>query len=473
MKEEQKLTGAIQENLLTLLCFDQKYASIIRHSITARVFESQVFRDIADKAIAFLEQFKVPIGEHLADELEDILAGDDKRKATSYKRVLENLFLAKDHVNGEYAVSQLSKFVRQQNLKSSLVKAVEAIEDGRIDDAEVVLQAGLKSQVVTFDAGLSFTDVQHSLAFFDTQEHGILTGIEELDIRDICPRPAELYLVIAPPKRGKTWWLIQMGKFALLQRKKVLHITLEMADYRISMRYTQSFFSISKRQALIRTPKLIREDGRVVDIDFEEIERMTFADPDARKKIAGRINREFRRRPELKIKQFPTGSLTISQLNAYLDGLERFHKFIPDVLIIDYPDLMKLNNDNLRAETGAVYKDLRGIAMERNIAVIAASQGNRTSSKAKILTDDMVAEDYSKIATADNVITYSQTPHEKKLGLARIFVSNGRNDEDKFSILITQAYAVGQFCLDSAMLPDDYWMQVDSQAGGTSRDGSD
>ena len=76
----------------------------------------------------------------------------------------------------------------------------------------------------------------------------------------------------------------------------------------------------------------------------------------------------------------------------------------------------------------------------------------------------MVAEDWSKIATADNVLTYSQTKYERPLGLARLFVSNGRNDEDKFEILILQSYAIGQFCLDSTYMYNQYWAKINKLA---------
>jgi len=55
------------------------------------------------------------------------------------------------------------------------------------------------------------------------------------------------------------------------------------------------------------------------------------------------------------------------------------------------------------------------------------------------------------------VLTYSQTPAEKSLNLARLFVEKARNEESKMQVLITQAYGVGQFCLDSAPIHSDYW----------------
>jgi len=463
--QDENLSGALQENVLTMLCFDDEFCSIVRSAISPNLFESAVFRDIAQQAVDFVDQFGEAIKDHLPDALETILEGKDARKAASYKRVLDNLFIAKEHINRDYVISKLHAFVRQQKLKSAIVKAVEAVEDGNIDQAEVELNKGLNSQLVSFEMGIQLADPKQSLTFFDTVADGIQTGILELDKRDICPRPQEMFMFIAPPKKGKSWALTHIGKWALLQRKNVLHITLEMAEPRVAQRYIQSFFSVSKREANIRTPKFVMDQhGRMLDIEFEDFVRPTLADPGMREKLASKLTREFRRRPPLVIKQFPTGALTISALNAYLDGLERFHKFIPDVIVLDYPDLMKIEAANLRLDTGKIYKDLRGIAVERNVAMVVASQGNREASTAKIVTDAMVAEDYSKIATCDNVLTYNQTNQEKTLGLARLFVSNGRNDEDKFVVLMSQSYAIGQFCLDSTMLLSDYWDHLETLA---------
>ncbi len=454
---DERLSGALQENVLILLVFDEHFCQLVRNTVTPALFESAIYRDIASHAIEFLDQFGTPIKEHLPDTLEHILNGSDKRKALSYTRVLDNLYSAKDEVNKDYVVSKLNAFVRQQTIKSAIVKAVEAVESGDVDLAEVELNKGLSSQIVSFERGILFSDPLQSLQFFETTAEGIPLGIPDLDSRDIIPRPGELMLMISPPKMGKSWFLVNTGKQALIHRKRVLHITLEMSEARTSMRYIQAFFAVSKREAKVKVPIFgVDRDGTLLRIDHEEIERPTLLDDGIRSKLSSRLSREFRSKPPLIIKQFPTGTLTINMLNAYLDGLERFHKFVPDMLIIDYPDLMKLDSRDVRVSTGETFKDLRGIAVERNLACVAVTQGNRESSKAKTVDSSMVAEDFSKIATADNVLTFSRTPHEKNLGLARIYVSNGRNDEDKFVALITQNYPTGQFCLDSIMMLTQY-----------------
>lgn len=472
---EDRIPGALAENILTLLAFSDQYCKLIRHAITPNLFESAVFRDVAAHAIDFFDQFGEPIKDHLPDSLETILNGPDKRKATSYNRLLDNLFLAKESVNGDYVVSQLHRFVRQQNLKSAVIKAVEAIEDGRVEAAEVELQKGLVSQAVAFEAGTLLNDPKQALDFLDRIEHGILTGIKELDDRDICPRPGELYTFMAPTSRGKSWACGHFAKWALMQRKVVVHITLEMSEARCSQRHLQSFFSISKRQARVMVSRLQRNrDGSLLSIKQEELERLTMSDPNIRSILRSKITKEFRRRPKLVIKQFPTGMLTVSMLEAYLDGLERFQKIVPDMVIIDDPSLMAVDSDNLRIDIGVMRKQLRGVAIKRNFALVAPAQGNRISDNAKLVTGNMVGEDWSIIQTSDIAITYSQTPEEHKLGLARLFVAKSRNDEDKFTVLITQAYAIGQFALDSMMLgSEEYWNQIDRMNGRRQRDADD
>jgi replicative DNA helicase len=459
MKADERLSGALQENILTLLCFDDVNGKMIRSALTPQLFESSVFREVAGHAIDFIDQFGETIKDHLPDHLESILQGEDTRKAGTYKKLVDNLYTARDSVNGDYVISQLHKFVRQQKLKDAVIKAVEAIEDGRIDQAELELTKGLNSQSIAFEGGLNLSSPEDVLGILDEpEEEGFDLGIRELDGQGIIPRRKELMLFMAPRGRGKSWFITHVAKQALLQRWSAVIITLEMSEKRYAARMLQSFFSISRRDAEVKVTRLVTDkNGNLQDLIQERIERMTMKDDNIRQVLASRAKREFGRRPPFRIKQFPTRGLNVAGLKAYLDGLERFEKFVPDLICIDYPDLMELNQDNLRIELGKLLEDIRGIGVARNCAMVTVSQGNRESEKAALVTGDMAAEDISKIATADVVLTYSQTPAEKSLNLARLFVEKARNEESKMQVLITQAYSVGQFALDSAPIHGDYW----------------
>jgi replicative DNA helicase len=474
MSSDERLSGALQENVLTLLCFDLVAAPVIRGVVEPALFESQVYREIAQAATAFLDLHHQPVGEHLPDVLEELLTGKDTRKANLLKRAISDLHASRETVNRDYVLASLNKFVHQQSLKQAILKAVDAIEANQIDEAERALEAGLKSRMVQFEAGLTMDDARGVLRFFDTAEDFISTGIAELDRREIGPRPKELFLFIAPPKKGKSWGMVHLAKHAARQRKKVLIVTLEMSEERYAQRLIQSIFSITKRQAKTSVAAFKRDGlGRFMGVDVDEVMRPSLADADMRRVIAGHIESNAGYLRNIRIKQFPTRALTPSQLDLYLDTLERVHGFIPHMVIVDYPDLMKVSSEHMRTDIGQVFQDIRGIGVSRNIAMVAPTQGNRIAAKAKLVDDTMVAEDFSKIATADNVVTYSQTAEEKRLGLARLFVSNGRNDEDKITILLSQAYAMGQFALDSVLMPEDYWRIMERETGKLSEEDDD
>lgn len=462
--QEQRLSGALQENILTLLCFDDKSCKLIRAAVTPQLFESAVFKEVATHAIDFIDQHGAAIKEHLPDSIEHILKGDDKRKASSFKRLVDSLFSSKDSVNADYVVSQLQKFVRQQNLKSAIVKAVEAMEDGRIDAAEVEMQKGLSSQVVSFSPGLNFSDPdQLSTLMEDLEEPGFDLGIPELDDRGIIPRRKELMMLIGPRGRGKSWFLIHCAKFACLQRWSTVIITLEMSEKRYGARCLQAFFSIASREAEVTVARLVKDrEGNLQEVLHEQVQRITMDDPKLGTFLAKRVRREFVRRPSLYIKQFPTKGATLPMIEAYLDGLERFENFIPDCIIIDYPDLLSHDMKNKRLELGEIIEGIRGLCVKRNAAGIVVSQPNAEGEKATTITGNQVAEDLSKLGTVDVMLTYNQTPAEKKLGLARVWVDKARNGKDKFMVLLTQAYELGQWALDSCFMGTDYWDLVGS-----------
>lgn len=474
MDNDTRLSGSLQENVLTVLCFSDEYCQQVRAAVTVKTFESAVYREVAGAAIDFIDQYKEAIKEHLPDVLEHFLEGEDKRKATAFKRLLENLHAARERVNAGYVINELQKFVRLQKLKSGLIDAVDAVENrGDVDAAEVILQEAMKAQIVTFDRGTALDNADDVATIFDDpEEEGFDLGIPELDASGIIPRRKEVLMLIAARGRGKSWFITHCAKQALIQRWSCVVITLEMSEKRYAVRFIQSFFSISRREAIVRVARLEKDrEGNLTEVVHEEIERMAMNDPHAREDLLRRAKREFRKRAPIRIKQFPSGEMTMQMLDAWLDGLMRHDGLAPDVICLDYPDLAKLNANNLRLELGAFLVAFRGMCVRRNAAGIVVSQGNRESEEATTVRGSMVAEDISKLATVDVMLTYSQTDAEYELGLARLLAEKARNEKGRMMLLLSQAYDIGQFVMDSVRVKmEDYFAMIDGDQRRRRRD---
>ena len=456
------LLANLQENLLTLLCYDNERAPIIRNVVNPNLYGGP-YRILAARIYDYIDSFKKPPGDHLPDIMADKLDGE-AREGELYADIIENIHATRKGINAEYVMSTLETFIKRQSLRSiaiDLAKALQRDTDESLEEAETLIAGATRQSLQLFDPGTRLSDKKRALQFLDiSADNSFSTGIRELDRRGLGPTRKELWLFIGNAKAGKSWMLGQLARMAAMHRMKVCHVTLEMSEARVSQRYFQNFFAMAKRKDKLTITKFQRDSlGRITGFDTNEITPvLSLEDPNIRKKLERRISRySTRLLDNIIVRQFPTSELTVPQLKAYLDNLESSERFVPDLLIVDYPQLMKLDPANIRLELDQTIKQIRGIAVARNIAIAIVSQSHRSAADAKLVKASNVAEAYSQIAHADVTVTYSQTASERTLGLARLFVAAGRNDEDKFTIVISQSYASGQFVMDSNMLKGTYW----------------
>lgn len=456
-QQSHRLGRSLQENMLTLLCFSDEHSRLIRNSAPPHSYDG-IYRTIAAAASTYIDQFKQPPKEHISDLLERELNGD---QCDDFKRVLLNIADLRGKINPEFVMSKLNTFLSIQATKDGILSAADALRadtDEALEQASRILHDTLKKKINVFQPGLCLGSIS-DFSFVETSDRDIFpTSIRELDAKNLGPTRKELHMLIAMSNRGKTWWLIHLGRWALMHRYRVCHVTLEMSQENVAKRYLQSIFAINKRKEINRVAVFekttddalsgIRTDTIDPTLSFDD-ENITFLLKKKYDQWAPRLSR-------LIVKEFPTGSLTTDQLEAYLDMLDSASNFTPDLLLIDYPDLMKIDSKNYRTDLGRIYKELRGIAVDRNMAVAVVSQTNRESAKVTTITESHIGEDFSKIQTADTVISYNQTAAEASLNLARLYVIKARNDVARFQIIIAQNYNTGQFCFRSIALPENY-----------------
>jgi len=461
----ERLSASLQENLLTLLCFNKDAAKIIAGAVEAVYFDP-LYRDVATRAIDYLKQYKEPAGEHIADLFEDVLSGKDKKRSNFFGGLLRTLHQNQGSVNADYAIDNLTKFLRLQKMRSAIQEAAELLQDettavASLDEATEIMRASTEQQAKLFDPGTRLSDAKRTLAFLEDDDEVFPTGIRELDLRSLGPVRKGLHVFIGLAKRGKSWWLINLGRRAAQAGKKVLHITLEMSEKKVSQRYMQTFFAASKRATNGERKGFETDElGRVTGVTDEKIRAaFSFDDPKAARILKQRITKFQTLLNNIIVKEFPTRQLTYAQLVAYIDGLEHSEKFIPDLIILDYVDLMKVSIKDFRLSLGDLMGQVRGLAVQRNLAIATVTQSNREGLDRKEVGEGNVAEDWSKVAIADVVMTYSQTKAEKQHGIARITVTNARNEMDGLQILISQSYATGQFCRASALMTGEWLRQ--------------
>ena len=452
----------LQESILAALIFDDRAGAALAAQVRSEHFDES-YRVIAERVLAYRGKYgKAPGRAHL-DDLFDKHLFDQKSRT---RQLLMDLAGLSRSLNADYILSRANQFVREQNIKTALVASNSRWEQGGDDVApsiESILYKALRYKAETFDAGVQLNDVDRVLRFLDRgASDGIPLGIPELDHRGIMLRSGEMTLYVGGKGTGKSWACVHCTKQAVkLGDKNVLHVSCEMDEELVLERYIQSFFAAATdpdefKQSLFK----FNNSGKLEAIvEHKTKPEYHFYQPEIRSIIRSWIKPFGSRLGQVFVKRFPSGALTLAELEGYLDFLDYEFKFLPDLLILDYPDLMSIDTRDYRHSLGRIFVDLRGLLVDRHMAGFFPTQSNRMGLRASKVSADMVSEDISKAFTADNVLTYSRTQEEKDRNLARLYVSHARGRRDGQTIVISQSYTTGQFVLPGgSMLQNEaYW----------------
>ncbi len=136
----------------------------------------------------------------------------------------------------------------------------------------------------------------------------------------------------------------------------------------------------------------------------------------------------FKRRhsTHFKLSTYPNETLTISEIKALLNIWERQENFVPDVIVVDYADILAPDPDfsrlDFRNQNNKIWQRLRSLSQERHCLVITATQASASAykKKGKVLRMSDFSEDKRKYAHVTAMYGLNQTIEQKKIGIMRI-----------------------------------------------------
>lgn len=471
----EKPTKAVQENIICLLCHNDEVGKIVAGLVDTALFEGD-YRVIAERAMAYWKKHNEAPKFHTPDLVSDILEDKRHAKARTYANILDDMLALAPHVNTDYILDQVRTFVRTQRLKEAVIRSAEKLNakaELAVSEVEGIWSDLLRARETAFVPGMRLSDVDRFMSYFETHQTEFETGVKALDDAHVVPIRGGVMLFLGGTGKGKSWFLVNAGKRALLRGKKVLHISLEMSEEEVVQRYYQSLFSIAKRDVDIPDIARFVKDkyGKFSTIEFDPVEpEFALTSGELKLELSNHLEWLGTKLNNLVVKRFPTRQLTIAGLRAYIDTLEATEGFIPDEIILDYIGIMATDVRNHRLSLGRNLEEYRGICVERNVAGVTAHQGSKMGFMAREMNVTHVGEDWSLITTSDIALVHSATDEESEFGLGRLYVGKCRGEKDKWGVLLTQNYGIGQYCIDSLRLPKTYFEELKELTGGKNTD---
>lgn len=137
-----------------------------------------------------------------------------------------------------------------------------------------------------------------------------------------------------------------------------------------------------------------------------------------------------------KLSCHPNSSINVAQISNQLDVWDAAENFVPNVVIIDYADILApepFAPSEYRHQQNETWKALRRLSQEHHCLVVTATQADARSYEQESLTERNFSEDKRKYGHVIGMFGLNQTREEKEQGLMRLNCLMLR--EGEFSVL--------------------------------------
>jgi archaellum biogenesis ATPase FlaH len=305
--------------------------------------------------------------------------------------------------NYEWLMNEFENFSRHKGLERAILQSADLLEKGEYFPVEKLIKDAIQISL-NKDMGTNyFEDPRQRLESLKNSNGQISTGWPSIDKKLYGGfNRGELNIWCAASGGGKSLFLANLGCNWAVNGLNVLYLTFELAENLVAMRM----------------------DSMLTDIPTREIFK-SLDDVELKVKMLGKKS------GSVQIKYMPSGK-NANDIRAYLKEYQVKKGYSPDVILIDYLDLMmpmsvKVSPSDLFVKDKYVSEELRNLAMETQAIVCTASQLNRSAVEEIEFDHSHISGGLSKIQTADNVIGIFTSRAMKERGRYQIQFMKTRN----------------------------------------------
>ena len=389
---------SFQIKVLAAMFTDRTFLQQIADIIQPGYFESESNEWILDVVLTHFRTYKTP-------PTKDVL----KVKVTEIEHEvlkvavveqLKEVFRYMESDDLSFVKDEILKFCKNQEIKHAIMDSVNLLKNGNYDEIKTKIDSAMKAGADT-NIGHEYKS-QVALRYNEAARHTITTGWDVVDdLMDGGLAPGELGVVMAPAGIGKSWLLINIGANAIRNGKNVVHFTLELNENYVGQRY----------------------DSVITGIPAQNLKNYQEDIENKMSHISG----------ELVIKYYPTKSVGIMALKAHIEKSAMVGK-APDLVIVDYADLLKVSAKDKHEALEELYEELRGMAGEYGVPVWTATQAGRSALEDDIIEADKIAASYGKVMVSDFIMSLSRKVQDKLSGTGRVHIVKNRFGPDGMTL---------------------------------------
>jgi len=382
------------------------------------------------------DAFYVPFHRHVfqamsnlfsaSKKIDPILIGEELKKeslleSTGGIAAITNLTYGLPHFTD---LKDYLQIVKEKQTLRNLIRACNQIISEALaeeDDIQAILDKA-EQAIFSIAEGRSEQFLEHVKPIIEGVVHkveeyakreshaltGLATGFRELDERTSGFQKSDLVIIAARPSMGKTALCLTLAQnAAILENAVVAVFSLEMSKEQLVMRMLSSEAKVDAHR--LRTGYLTRDDwGRLAGAVQTLCDARIFIDDSA--------------------------NISVMEMRAKVRRLAAEQKRI-DLVVVDYLQLMSSSkrSESRQQEVSQISRELKGLAKELNVPVIALSQLSRAAESRNppipLMSDlresGSIEQDADVVAFIYREDYYK--PTEENAGKAELIIAKQRN----------------------------------------------
>lgn len=351
--------------LLHLPEYQGKVLPYIKHEYFTEKSTEEVFKLIQEYNNTYN---KLPTLETLEIELDNKIGLTEKQYQES-KELISKLYSEK-FINGikaqdsDWILNTSENYIVDRACELAVYESHSIIsgENKKLkrDAIPEILNSALS---ISFDTEIGHSyldDIEKRYEFYHSKVQRIPFYLSMLDFitKGGCPRKT-LTVPVAPTGVGKSVFMTNWAAELIQNGYNVLYVTLEMAEERIAERIDAKLLNVTMDELQTMSKEAFMNKFKVL-----------------KRKTLGKIF----------VKEFQPGVCNANHIRHLMKELKTKKNFTPDVIMVDYLNLASSYRVGLNvggyAYIKAVTEELRGLAMQNNVAVISPTQTNRSGQNA-------------------------------------------------------------------------------------------
>jgi len=462
----RQIDGTQERRILTAFICSTDYIKQVNEWLKESYLDGAGSRRILRWCRDYFQKYGEAPSAHMMDRY--IAAVRDNELDDDEKEYLEKLLTSlsgewekKKEFNVQFYVDETEKFCHRKHLEQDIATMQAYLEQGRLKDADSVMRGyapvakKMKQNPNVFeddDLWMRVFDYEKPRSVFE------LPGAWGKMMNRQFYR-GSLIGLLATAKRGKSYMLMEIAMRASRYGAKVAvfeagDMTREQRTGRIGKYVAHRPFEIDKgANEIIKVAYPVDFEGNFESREFKNLD------------LAGALEakndwqRRFGRHAPLLTDYYSTRTLTFSEIERKLAEWKEDYDFVPDVLAIDYIDIMASENTRLehRLQEAAKWEQARRLSQELNCCLITVTQ----SDAAGFGADKLTAKNFSETVTKNQHVTamyaLNQSEEEKKKKILRISPLLIRDGSEPPDVLLLQCLEIGRPYIDSKSTEREYY----------------